>query len=602
VDLVDSPNATAITAIQSGLATSTELSALETHGDSTWATANTDLLAKEANIQNHVGSVLETLGYTDTRSAFLDKLNFVGNIAIEDNIETHVGYVVANSVVSGVLTPVVTDAASREASKADVSALALENNIQGHVESGIANVGYTDTRASYLDKLNVSGDLVDTDSMNAIVTYAIENSIVSGVLTPVTTDTESRNASKADISALALEANIEGHVNYAVENAVVSGVLTPVVTDSASREASKADISDLALEANIQNHVASGIVGVGYTDTRAGYIDKLNVAGTLATDTTIQPVVVYAVENAIVSGVLTPVTTDSASREASKADVTALAIEANIYNHVVSGVVDTGYTAERSVFLDKLNVAGDLANTDNAELFSASGVSVSGIWSYGDRTLTAGEAPSIEEIDAYLTIQHGAGTWQTGGVVGSNVVTVTTYNNNGLVVGAVVEVYASGSNTLLDLSTTDSATGQAQFSLDNGAYDFRTYKHGHTYWTNPDTRTVSGTTAIDLTGAALSIPAPTGGDLVRLYGYVYDLGSSVVSDVELIVRPSGSWSATNDVLIENRAMTALSNTTGFVFIDVPINASVRITIPKAQVDVYYQTPASGVSVNIADLV
>ncbi len=39
MDLVDAPNGTAVTAIQSGLATGTNVSDLQTHGDSTWATA-----------------------------------------------------------------------------------------------------------------------------------------------------------------------------------------------------------------------------------------------------------------------------------------------------------------------------------------------------------------------------------------------------------------------------------------------------------------------------------------------------------------------------------------------------------------------------------
>jgi len=39
MDLKDAPNATAVTAIQSGLATATNVSDLQTHGDNTWATA-----------------------------------------------------------------------------------------------------------------------------------------------------------------------------------------------------------------------------------------------------------------------------------------------------------------------------------------------------------------------------------------------------------------------------------------------------------------------------------------------------------------------------------------------------------------------------------
>ena len=59
---------------------------------------------------------------------------------------------------------------------------------------------------------------------------------------------------------------------------------------------------------------------------------------------------------------------------------------------VQSALTTQGYTSARATFLNKLNVIGDLANTNNASLFQASGFSThsaSDVWAVAIRTLTA---------------------------------------------------------------------------------------------------------------------------------------------------------------------------------------------------------------------
>jgi len=99
------------------------------------------------------------------------------------------------------------------------------------------------------------------------------------------------------------------------------------------------------------------------TAARADYLDNLNVTGTLAN-------------------------TDNA--DTFKADVSGLATEAALA--IVSSYVDeleSRLTAIRAGYLDKLNVAGTLANTSNADAFKADTASVpQNVWSYHTRLLT----------------------------------------------------------------------------------------------------------------------------------------------------------------------------------------------------------------------
>lgn len=129
----------------------------------------------------------------------------------------------------------------------------------------------------------------------------------------VTTDAPSREASKADISSLALEATAQGikgqtdkmGFNGADIKATLDG--EEVTTDSASREASKADVSELALEATVQA------------------IQTLVAAVKVVTD---QMNIIAGDVRATLAG--EEVITDSASREASKADISALALQATL--------------------------------------------------------------------------------------------------------------------------------------------------------------------------------------------------------------------------------------------------------------------------------
>ena len=122
----------------------------------------------------------------------------------------------------------------------------------------------------------------------------------------VTTDSASRTASQADVSALATAASIAALNNFnpasdTVANVTTVGTVTnAVTTDSASRTAAQADVSALATAASI------------------AALNNFNPAS----DTVANVTTVGTVTNAV--------TTDSASRTASQADVSALATAASV--------------------------------------------------------------------------------------------------------------------------------------------------------------------------------------------------------------------------------------------------------------------------------
>ena len=163
---------------------------------------------------------------------------------------------------------VTTDATSRTASQADVSALATAASIAA------------------LNNFDPASDTVTNVTTVATVTNA------------VTTDSASRTAAQADVSALATAASIAAlndfdPVSDAVANVTTVGTVTnAVTTDSASRTASQADVSALATAASVSALNDLDAVGVrsavglasANLDTQLGTVDTVVDAVKVKTD------------------------------------------------------------------------------------------------------------------------------------------------------------------------------------------------------------------------------------------------------------------------------------------------------------------------------
>ncbi len=372
--------ADAVTKIQTGLATAAALAIVSGYVDD-----------------------LETR-LTAVRAGYLDKLNVTGMLANTDN---------ANNF------------------KADVSNLALEATLTAIKGSGWTNETlkaikeYVDelesrltaVRAGYLDNLtkldaNVSSRLATSgytapDNANILNIKAKTDNLPA---TPAdeATLTAIKGAGWTDETLVALMTAIENisagsgatpQEVWEYATRTLTG-LPALPTDWVTAASLKADAiaeiqSGLATSAALQavddlvDDLESRLTAV-----RAGYLDKLNVAGTLANtsnadtfkadvtklDATVSSRLAYADYTDPDNAGITAIRAKTDNLPATPADeATLTAMKGTGWTGIetlkaIKDYVDeleTRLTAVRAAYLDKLNVSGTLANTDNASAFKA---------------------------------------------------------------------------------------------------------------------------------------------------------------------------------------------------------------------------------------
>jgi len=398
----------AITEIQNGLATAAALSVVDDFVD---------------ELESRL---------TASRAGYLDKLNVAGDLANTSNANSF------KADVSGLAT---------------ASALAAVDDLVDELESRLTAI-----RAGYLDKLNVSGILANTDNANLF------KADVSGLATAAALATVNSYVDELESRLTAARATYLDKLN-------VAGTLAN--TDNA--DIFKADISNLATASALSTVITLvDELETRLTAVRAGYLDKLNITGTLANtsnadmfkadvsnldatvssrlatsdytapdnagitaiqaktdnlpDTPANEATLTAIKGAgwtdeTLVALMTAIENISAGSGASAQEVweyatrtltglpalptdwiTAASLKADAVTEIqsglataaglstISGLVDdleSRLTAARAGYLDKLNVAGELANTSNANLFKADTASVpQNIWSYHTRLLT----------------------------------------------------------------------------------------------------------------------------------------------------------------------------------------------------------------------
>ena len=395
-------------------------------------------------------------------------------------IDLSSGKVLLQPTQTGVTIPTVTNLTNLPTMPTDwVTAAGIKADAVTKIQTGLATAaalaivsGYVDdletrltaVRAGYLDKLNVSGTLANTDNANSFKAD-VSNLALEATLTAIKGTGWSNETLKAikeyvDELESRLTAVRAGYLdNLTKLDANVSSRLATsgyTAPDNANILNIKAKTDNLpatpADEATLTAMKGTGWTGIetlkaikDYVDeletrltaVRAAYLDKLNVSGTLAN-------------------------TDNAS--AFKADVSNLALEATLSaikgsgwtNETLKAIkeyvddLENRLTAARAGYLDKLDVSGDLANTANADTFKAdvsdlaleatleaimgtgwtdetlvalmlaieaistgSGATPQQIWEYVSRTLTdasdLGLATSEELAEAVADIQGGQG-------------------------------------------------------------------------------------------------------------------------------------------------------------------------------------------------
>lgn len=247
----------------------------------------------------------------------------------------------------------------------------------------------------------------------------------------VTTDSASRTASQADVSALATAASIAALNNFnpasdTVANVTTVGTVTnAVTTDSASRTAAQADVSALATAASI------------------AALNNFNPAS----DTVANVTTVGTVTNAV--------TTDSASRTASQADVTSIGTQLTTIDNLVDAVkVKTDqltFTSPNSVDATA-SVSVDTSSIANAVIAGIGGTEVT----ISSPVATDGTTITIVKGDDYNSSDSRQITW-----------TGETADQWPSLSGATLSLTASNRlDSLTAVPTVTAATGTQAFQLE----------------------------------------------------------------------------------------------------------------------------------------
>ena len=354
-----------------------------------------------------------------------DELYGTGALYVRNNAE-----VSQENFFIATLDVVVTDTASRDASKADVSGIETKTEADARQVILISEHNQTQTDISNLNDFDPANDdvakvnLVDVTTTNSDMRGTDNSNTVapdnSGI-TQIQTDISNLN----DISASDVYAEFISGTNENAFKADVSGLSTfdpnteDVNTNAASRDASKADLSAIETKAqadtrqnaiitennqtqvdisNLNNISTTDVQGAltsqGYTTSRSANLDNL--------DTTVSS------RNSD-SSATTRQTELINEHNATQSDISNLN---NISSTDVQNALTTqGYTTTRSNSLDNLDATISSRATQSS----------------------VDDIP--DDVDTKLTVVHGVGSWQQGsssGTVDANIISVDGNNVNGV--------------------------------------------------------------------------------------------------------------------------------------------------------------------------
>lgn len=417
---------------------------------------------------------------------------------------------------------VMTDAASRTASQADVSGLATL----------LARL--TEARAGYLEKLDVTGEIANT--ANAANFKADVIGLATSAEIAALNDFDP-SVDRVDVAKIAgtaitgpsdLKADISGlATNTGVWTHPTRGLTEAVTTDAESRSASQADTSSLSTQDSVD--IIDAIVGAirAVTDKLSAMLENtgtydrwlstaLEEAPTGAGEGT-TPADIWGYTG--VRALNSPVETDSASREASKANITGLATSAEI------AALKNFDSATDTVNIRAIN---DVPVTGPGDFKAdvtglAIEASVQAIKTKTDALPVdpASEAVAATNKDAIIENQATLGTtinniYETTQVLaagdGSGKINIQYYETGTTspIADVNVAIYAFDE---MKASTQVGLSGFQAFAVDEGGpYEVRSRKGGYSFEIET-IEDVSGTLDLTIYGSPLFLPLPeTAGD------------------------------------------------------------------------------------------
>jgi len=376
-----------------------------------------------------------------------------------------------------------------------VEACKVNDDMRGTNSAALA-ASWTADRAGYVDKLNVSGTLAHSDAAS---TYKADVSGLStfdpGTDTVTLADGAHGGSSatltlssyanfKADVSALALDANIQGHVTTALN-----------AYDPPTKGELDSAVSTLAIEANVQGHVADALVA--YDPPTKAELDT--AASTLAIEANVATHAATGAAAALASY-------DPPTKAELDSAVSPLAQEANVQGHAAAALIayDPPTDAEMDAGFAAVSTPPSAATIADAVLDEAlSGHTTAGTAgkavSYLDRSISIAESnirgadadtlktlsdqvDSVEIISGDLAATITEATLDTDGTA---LGTVQDNLSNPLA-GATVAVYAdadTGLTTALYQGTSDGDGGFSITVIKGATYRIVPIYSGYTFET-----------------------------------------------------------------------------------------------------------------------
>jgi hypothetical protein len=351
-------------------------------------------------------------------------------------------------------------------------------------KDGGADAPLTDTSATEVDATNMPGlywfDVSGTETTADVIAIQAQSTTSNIVLDPVTIYTNDWSALATAAAVAALNDLSAAQVNAEVDSALsdydgptnaemaartlvsasyFDAGADDVATDSASRTASQADLTATDAAIAALNDLSAAQVNAEVDSALADYDGPTNAE--------------MEARTILAAGYYDPSTdeviTDAASRTASKADVSLLALEATL--QALNDITVAEIWSEPQA---GYSTAGDFGYNLDAQVSAAGG----------------GSAPTVEQIDAELTANHGGGSW-TGTAVGGTY--VYTWTETGYSVADVLcEIYTDAERTTFETSKRTDAFGVVEFDLEPGTYYLVRKKSGRVF-SNPTPITVEAT-------------------------------------------------------------------------------------------------------------
>lgn len=419
---------------------------------------------------------------------------------------------------------------------------------------------------------------------------------------------------KADISSLAIEGNVEGHVTTAL-NSYDPPTRTELTSDKSeiigeiNANETKIDVIDGIVD-DIKTEVLTHptLIEIEATTVLAKTSD---LSGLSTFNPASDEVDVGKIKGVGVSGVAD-----------FKADISTLAVEANIAGHVTDSLNSYDSPTRAELTSDKDAIIAEIdanetkidavqstadavkAKTDNLPADPADASDLAALLA-----ILSGYTDEVESLlkngtyglSALKVLLDSLGTGS-----GLRQITVQVYQlgTTTPIVGANVQVWNTGLTVLIAKGISD-AGGQVIVNLDDDDYKIKCQASSYSFSTTDITVAADATEIIY--GTAITIGTPVSGDACRVYEYCFmpdsatPMATAPTYEVQIISLPYSY----NGKLHAGDVITGVYNsTTGLLYWDIAYGAKVRFIIPQlfGNTRPVYKTIPSSTTVRLSAIV